>query len=66
MNEWNNEDLERSVYIFHNTVHDIFMYVNCRGADDAMQQFDLCNFKERKEWKIYLEMGDQPARKINQ
>ena len=61
MNEWNNEDVEKTVYIFHNIKHDIFMYVNCEGAEDAMQQFDICDFKNRQEWKIYLEMGDQPA-----
>ena len=35
MNEWNNEDVEKTVYIFHNIKHDIFMYINCEGAEEC-------------------------------
>ena len=27
------------------------------GWDQAMMKFDICNFPNRKEWKIFLQCG---------
>ncbi len=48
------------VYMFHNVIHDIYLFTNATHYADAMESFDLCNFKNRKEWRIFLECGSQP------
>ena len=55
------DELESSVYLFQNTKHNINIFVDAAGYNDAMIKFDLCEFKNRTEWKIFVECGDQPA-----
>ena len=55
------KDNDTNVYMFHNIKHNIFLFTNCENYEDAMHTFDLSGFENRKEWKIFLECGDQPA-----
>ena len=55
------DKLESSVYLFQNTKHNINTFVDAESYNDAMIKFDLCEFKNRTEWKIFVECGDQPA-----
>jgi hypothetical protein len=54
-------DNNNSVYMFHNIKNNIHLFINAYDFEDAMVQFDLCNFSFRNEWKIFLETGQQPA-----
>jgi hypothetical protein len=47
--------------MFHNIKNNIHLFINAYDLEDAMVQFDLCNFSFRNEWKIFLETGQQPA-----
>ena len=55
------KDMDRenkgTVYMFHNTVLNIMLFVNCQDADEAAAVFDSCGFVNRDHWKIFLEMG---------
>ena len=53
--------LDHCIPCKHNIKHNIFLFVNCKNYDDAMETFDLSSFENREEWKIFLECGDQPA-----
>ena len=53
--------IRTNVYVFHNTELNINLFVNACGADEAMEIFDACGFLERSQWKIFLELGNQPA-----
>ena len=55
------EDKTNNVYMFHNIKHDLHLFINADGYEDAMLKFDLCHFKDRTDWKIFLECGHQPA-----
>ena len=55
------DELESSVYLFQNTKHNINIFVDAADYNDAKIKFDLCEFKNRTEWKIFVECGDQPA-----
>lgn len=58
----NEEDLQKdNVYLFHNIQFNLHIYINADGHDDAMKQFDLCQFKDRKNWKVFLECAQQPS-----
>ena len=50
-----------NVYMFANIKYDLQLYVNANGADQAMEKFDLCCFNHREDWKIFMELGCQPA-----
>ena len=50
-----------NVYMFHNTVFNINLFINAHDADQAMEKFDLCCFNHRENWKILMELGCQPA-----
>ena len=50
-----------SVYIFYNTKNKISLFVDACGADEAYDIFDSCAFENRSEWKIFLELANQPA-----
>jgi len=50
-----------SVYIFYNTKNKISLFVDACGADEAYYIFDSCAFENRSEWKIFLELANQPA-----
>ena len=60
--EYHGEDKEKnSVYMFHNIRYDIHLFTNADTFDQAMIQFDKCNFRNREDWKIFLECACQPA-----
>ena len=60
--EYHGKDKDRnSVYLFYNTKFDIHLYANADGFDQAMMKFDMCNFKDREDWRIFLETACQPA-----
>ena len=50
-----------SVYVFHNKKYGTNLYVNAWGADEAYQTFDDCEFTNRSEWTIMLELEQQPS-----
>ena len=50
-----------TVYVFHNIVLNINLFVNCKDGDEAAAVFDSCGFARRSDWKIFLELGQQPA-----
>ena len=50
-----------TVYMFHNTVLNIMLFVNCKDGDEASMVFDSCGFARRSDWKIFLELGQQPV-----
>ena len=39
----------------------IDVFINARGADDAMEKFDQCEFGKRANWKIMVELTQQPS-----
>jgi len=49
-----------NVYVFHNIVTDIHLFVNATNSDQAMESFDQCGFAPRSHWKIFLELDQQP------
>jgi hypothetical protein len=55
------KDKCNSVYMFHHIKHDLHLFINAHYLDGAMEKFDQCNFQDRKNWKIFLECGQQPA-----
>jgi len=55
-------DSENSVYMYYNDKWNIKLFVNADGFEDAMKMFDICDFKDRDEWSIYLRCGQQPTR----
>jgi hypothetical protein len=61
LENYEHEDKTNSVYMFHNIKHDLHLFINADGYEDAMLKFDLCHFKDRTNWKIFLECGHQPA-----
>ena len=57
------EATRRSIYVFHNTEIDVNLYVNAYGADQAKAIFDACGFFDRPQWRIFLQLGEQPVGK---
>jgi len=55
------EATHNSVYIFHNMELNINLFVNAYGADEVYKIFNSCAFENRSEWKIFLELANQPA-----
>ena len=52
---------ESNVYIFFNTITKVMLFIDAFTYDEAMNKFDGCNFKFRKDWKVFLELDRQPA-----
>ena len=50
-----------TVYMFHNTDLNIMLFVNAKDGEEAAAIFDSCGFARRSDWKIFLELGQQPA-----
>ena len=50
-----------SVYVFYNTITKVMLFVDAHHWCGAMEKFDLCGFQHRKDWKVFLECGHQPA-----
>lgn len=53
--------VDNAVYVFHNQVFNFDMFINALNADDAMAKFDQCGMANRDQWKIMVEIGQQPA-----
>ena len=49
-----------SVYIFYNKKYNINLFINAWGAEEAYAKFDECAFENRSEWRIMLELANQP------
>ena len=62
-NMYKNVDREDkgTVYMFHNTMLNIMLFVNCKDGEEAAAVFDSCGFARRSDWKIFLELGSQPT-----
>ena len=58
---FNNEDVGHSVYVFNNVLFNFNMYINADNADEACEKFDMCGFAHRDQWKIMVELGQQPS-----
>ena len=52
---------QNSVYMYLNKKYGLELFINADGFDDAMKMFDICDFKNRDEWEIYLRCGSQPT-----
>ena len=52
---------ESHVYVFHNIRFDFNLYINAVDAEQAYHLFDACQFTNRSEWKIMLELSNQPT-----
>ena len=50
-----------SVYVFRNKKYNTNLYIDAWGADEAYQIFDECEFANRSEWVIMLELENQPS-----
>ena len=50
-----------SVYVFRNKKYNRNLYIDAWGADEAYQIFDECEFTNRSEWVIMLELENQPS-----
>lgn len=57
----NTEEDAESVYIFYNLRSKNMLFVDAFNLDEACEKFDSCDFMNRKEWKIFLEVAHQPA-----
>ena len=55
------DDCDNSVYVFHNQLFNFDMFINAVNADEAMVKFDQCAMANREQWKIMVEIGQQPA-----
>lgn len=55
------EEETSNVYVFFNLINHTMLFVDAFTYDEAMNKFDGCNFKFRKDWKIFLELDRQPA-----
>ncbi len=55
------EPEKNNVYVFHNIRFDFNMYVNAIDAEQACYLFDACEFTNRDQWKIMLELSEQPT-----
>ena len=49
------------VYIFHNSKFGMDLFMNAQTAANAMEQFDRCAFENRNEWRISVELPNQPS-----
>ena len=55
-------DYERSnMYMFHNERYDIQFFTHADRWNEAMMKFDLADFSNRDDWKIYVACGQQPT-----
>ena len=55
------DDEKNSVYMFHNEKYDMQFFTHADGWNQAMMKFDLADFPNRDDWKIYVQCGDQPT-----
>ena len=55
------EEKTSRVYVFQNVKHNFNLFIDAEHADEAMDKFDLCDFSNRGEWKIFIELSVQPS-----
>ena len=51
---------ENRVYVFHNVLFNYNMFINAEHADEAYDRFDQCGMAHREQWKIMVELTQQP------
>lgn len=51
---------DSSVYIYYNLRYKNMLFVDADNLDEACNKFDECAFANRKDWRIFLEVGSQP------
>ena len=51
---------ESNVYVFYNIPFNFNMFIDANNADEAMKKFDQCGFEHRGQWKIMVELTQQP------
>jgi len=49
------------VYVFNNVMFNFNMYINANTANEAMEKFDQCGFAHRDQWKVMVELSEQPS-----
>ena len=60
--KYHGDDEQRnSTYMFHNERYDIQFFTRADGWNEAMMKFDVANFPNRDDWKIYVACGAQPT-----
>ena len=59
---FDNENVGHKVYVFNNVLFNFNMYINAESADEACSIFDSCGFAHRDQWKIMVELKQQPSR----
>ena len=52
---------ENRVYVFHNVLFNFNMFINAENAEEAMHRFDQCGMAHREQWKIFIELTEQPS-----
>jgi hypothetical protein len=55
------EEESNRVYVFNNVMFNFNMYINANTANEAMEVFDRCGFAHRNQWKIMVELSEQPS-----
>jgi len=55
------KEIETHVYMFQNIKHNINLFVDAENGNHACELFDKCDFPNRTDWKIFVELGSQPA-----
>tara|TARA_R100000426_G_scaffold20304_1_gene17488 strand:- start:50 stop:244 length:195 start_codon:yes stop_codon:yes gene_type:complete len=64
MKKHKHENVEREelhVYMFQNIKHNISLFVDAKSGNHACELFDKCDFPNRTDWKIFVELGSQPT-----
>ena len=52
-------ETDNNVYMFHNVIHDIYLFTNAPNYPEAMDTFDKCWFENEKNG-VYFKCGSQP------
>jgi len=55
------EEESNRVYVFNNVMFNFNMYINANTANEAMEKFDQCGFAHRDQWKVMVELSEQPS-----
>ena len=55
------EEESNKVYVFNNVMFNFSMYINASTANEAMEKFDQCGFAHRDQWKVMVELSEQPS-----
>lgn len=55
------EEETSNVYVFFNLINHTMLFVDAFSYKEAMNKFDLCAFKFREHWKVFLQLECQPT-----